>query len=141
MTDLNSSTDILLVERNPEVVRTIGRALRQTHPVYSMTAVATGAAALEYLLGEHRRKPKLILVDLKVEKINGLELLRRLRLESHTRRLPIVVLTASREQADVEEAYRLGANSYIAKPEHPEQLVQLIHSITTYWLEHNLGPR
>jgi two-component system, response regulator len=140
MTDART---ILLVEDNPSEVELTKRAFAQNAVDVSIVVANDGKEALELLLdvcgsGHACQKlPDLVLLDLKLPKIDGLEVLRRLRESEKTRRLPIVILSSSNEHRDVSAAYELGANSYIRKPVDYTQFSMMIGVLCKYWLEHN----
>jgi CheY-like chemotaxis protein len=126
--------DILLVEDNPLDAELAERALKRSNVVNHLDVVRDGVEALDYLLGDgNNRKPRLVLLDLKLPRVDGLEVLRRVRADERTRMLPIVVLTSSREERDVIESYKLGVNSYIAKPVDFDQFVEAVRQIGLYW--------
>lgn len=134
-----NSSDVLLVEDNPDDVELTLRALRRAHVVNSVRVVRDGAEALELLFGGEPRPalPRVVLLDLKLPRVNGLEVLERIRREESTRTLPVVVLTSSREEPDVKRAYELGANSYIVKPVEFEKFVAVVGEVGLYWLTLN----
>src|ERR1700751_5728852 len=109
------SIDILLVEDNPNDAELTQRALKKTNLEAKLMIARDGAEALEVLLSQ-RAKPKVIFLDLKLPKIDGIEVLRRVREDDRTRSIPVVVLTSSHEERDITECYRLGVNSYVVKP-------------------------
>jgi two-component system response regulator len=139
---------ILLVEDNPDDELLTLRALEQNGGVAGEVVVARdGVEALEYLFGtgSHAGRdtgvmPQLILLDLKLPKIDGLEVLRRLRADERTRLLPVVILTSSKEQQDMLDGYGLGANSYVRKPVNFEQFVTAVEQLKLYWLVLNEAP-
>lgn len=136
---------ILLVEDNPDDVTLALRAFHKS-PVKSRIVVARdGVEALSYLLGDAQRPiapelPAVVLLDLKLPKINGFEVLKRLRREKRTARLPVVVLTSSREDRDLDKVYRLGANSFICKPVNFDRFQQVVGTLGNYWLDVNEPP-
>ena len=131
---------ILLVEDNPDDELLALRALRKCHIVNDVKVVRDGAEALDYLFGtathagSAQNRPALILLDLKLPKLDGIEVLRRLRADERTALTPVVIFTSSREERDVVNGYRLGANSYICKPVNFEQFAQAAQQIGLYWL-------
>jgi len=137
-----SAVDIILVEDNPDDEELALLALQQNHLGNNITVLRDGAEAVEYLLGENRLRsqPRLILLDLKLPKIDGLEVLRRLKADPRTRSIPVVMLTSSREERDLVESYRLGVNSYIVKPVDFDQFTQSVRQIGMYWLVLNEQP-
>lgn len=138
--------DILLVEDNPKDEALTLRALRKTNIVNTVNVVRDGAEALEYLFGDASASsdcdalPHLVLLDLKLPKIDGLEVLRRIRAEPRTQLLPVVILTTSTEEADRLTGYRLGANSYIRKPVDFARFVDAVSQLGLYWLVLNEQP-
>jgi CheY-like chemotaxis protein len=133
---------IILVEDNPDDEELALLALQQNNLGNHITVLRDGAEAVEYLLGPNGplRQPRLILLDLKLPKIDGLEVLRRLKADNRTKSIPVVMLTSSREERDVVESYRLGVNSYIVKPVDFDQFIQSVRQIGMYWLVLNELP-
>ena len=140
--------DILLVEDNPNDVELTLDAFRQHNLVNPIQVVRTGAEALEYFFSTgryaHRQgaaPPRMVLLDLKLPLVAGLEVLRRVKADERTRTIPIIVLTSSREERDIVESYRLGVNSYIVKPVDFDQFVAAIRELGLYWLVLNELPK
>jgi len=138
---------ILLVEDNRDDEALTLRALRKNRITNEVVVVRDGAEALEYLFGTGRYEgrdttvmPDLILLDLKLPKVDGLEVLRRLRADQGTRSLPVVILTSSTEEQDVLKGYGLGANSYIRKPVDFDEFTEAARQLGVYWLVLNQGP-
>ena len=138
---------ILLVEDNPDDELLMLRALRKNKVTGEVVVARDGVEALDYLFGEGSYAgrdttvmPQLILLDLKLPRIDGLEVLRRLRSDERTRLLPVVILTSSREQQDMLDGYGLGANSYVRKPVNFEQFVRAVEQLKRYWLILNEAP-
>jgi len=138
---------ILLVEDNPDDELLALRALKKNNLINEVVVAHDGVEALDYLFGagEHAGRdtnvmPQLILLDLKLPRIDGLEVLRRLRADGRTRLLPVVILTSSREQQDMLDGYGLGANSYVRKPVNFEQFVGAVEQLKLYWLSLNEAP-
>jgi two-component system, response regulator len=135
-----SSNVILLVEDNPDDVELALRAFKKSNIQNEIVVAEDGVEALEYLFATGRhvgRKPGLpevVLLDLKLPKLDGLEVLRRLRSDDRTKRLPVVVLTSSSEDQDVLRSYDLGANSYVRKPVDFGQFVEAARQLGLYWL-------
>jgi CheY-like chemotaxis protein len=143
---MNTKT-ILLVEDNSSDVGLAQRALRKSHVFDELIVAKDGQEALDYLFGvgtsvggDAIQLPRLILLDLKLPCVDGLEVLRRIRASEQTRRLPVVILTTSREEEDITASYDLGANSYIRKPVDFNQFVQVIQQLGLYWLTLNEPP-
>jgi two-component system response regulator len=138
---------ILLVEDNPADVELTLRALKREHIENPVDVVTDGAEALDYLFGEGAFKarnlsnvPAVILLDLKMPKMGGLEVLKRMRSDRRTRSLPVVVLTSSSYEKDLATSYRLGANSYIIKPVDYRKFLETIKELGLYWLFTNEPP-
>ncbi len=139
--------DILLIEDNPQDAELTMRALRKRNLANDLTWVKDGAEALEYLFGgdgensaSPRELPQLILLDLKLPKVDGHEVLRQLKNDARTRAIPIVVLTSSREEGDIARSYEIGVNSYIVKPVEFESFVEAVTQVGLYWLLLNQTP-
>jgi CheY-like chemotaxis protein len=137
----NHSIDILIVEDNPHDVELTMRALRQKKLANSLTVARDGAEALEYIFGTGKfsdrdlsRQPKVILLDLKLPKVDGLEVLRTIKGDERTKTIPVVILTSSQEERDIVESYRLGVNSYIVKPVDFDKFVTAVAEAGLYWL-------
>jgi len=142
-----SSKIILLVEDNPDDVMLILRALKASNIVGEVVVARDGAEALDYLFrtGAYAGRdtsvmPQVILLDLKLPKVDGLEVLRRLRADEQTKLLPVVVLTSSDEERDIIESYGLGANSYVRKPVAFTQFGEAVRQLGLYWLTLNQPP-
>jgi CheY-like chemotaxis protein len=138
---------IMLLEDNPDDEALTLRALRKNNFQNEVVVARDGVEALDYLLGsgasteqEPRIKPLVILLDLKLPKIDGLEVLRRLRRDERTRFIPVVVLTSSKEEQDLINSYRFGCNSYIRKPIDFVQFVEAVRQLGLYWLVLNEAP-
>ena len=142
-----ASLTILLVEDNPDDEILTVRELQKQHIVNEIIAVRDGVEALEYLFGtgqyarrDVRNLPTVVLLDLKLPKLDGLEVLRRVRADDRTKHIPVVVLTSSDDQRDVVESYRLGANSYVCKPVNFDQFQEAVRHLQFYWLRLNEPP-
>ncbi len=138
---------ILLVEDNPSDIALTKRAFALSHIANELVVAEDGKEALDYLLGGGRaggpagnRLPALVLLDLKLPLVMGLEVLRQIRAHPRTRRLPVVVLTTSSEKADLATCYDLGANSYIRKPVDFTQFAAAVRHLGLYWLVMNEAP-
>lgn len=142
-----SPPDVLLVEDNPLEVELTIRPFRELDPNREIAVARDGEEALDFLFarGAYRGRssaplPRLILLDLTLPKIDGLEVLRAVRTNSRTSQVPVVVLTASDDPRELAQCYQLGANSCVQKPVHYEQLRITLQSVGRYWLELNQSP-
>jgi two-component system response regulator len=138
---------ILLVEDNPDDEALTLRALRKSNIVNEVVVARDGVEALDYLFaaGAHEGRdpaamPQVVLLDLKLPRVDGLEVLRRMRADERTRFLPVVVLTTSTEQKDIVDSYQLGANSYIRKPVDFVRFSEAVQQLGLYWLLMNVSP-
>ena len=131
---------ILLVEDNLSDIELTQRALRKARIANELVVAEDGKKALDWLFEERRDLPALMLLDLKLPKVPGLEVLRRVRENAITRRLPVVILTSSDEERDVARGYDLGVNSYIRKPVDFVQFAAVIEQLGLYWLVLNQAP-
>jgi two-component system response regulator len=141
---MRNDRPILLIEDNPDDEALTLRAFSKNAVDHPVVIVRDGVEAIEYLFGgaagpaEPASLPAVVLLDLKLPRIDGLEVLRRIRADEQTALLPVVVLTTSGERRDIEQAYQLGANSYIRKPIDYDEFVTSVGLIATYWLALNL---
>ena len=140
--------EILLVEDNPRDLELTLHSLEKANLANHIQIARDGAEALEFIFAEgaHAGRriedtPKIILLDLKLPKVDGLEVLQRLKSDARTRAIPVVVLTSSREQRDVVESYHLGVNSYIVKPVDFEGFAAAVKEVGMYWLLLNQPPK
>ena len=138
---------ILLVEDNPSDIGLTRRALAKSRIANDLVVAEDGQDALDYLFGggayagrDVTQLPTLVLLDLKLPRVDGLEVLRRIRTDNITRRLPVVILTSSKEEQDLATSYDLGVNSYIRKPVDFVQFAQAIEHLGLYWLVLNEEP-
>ncbi len=138
---------ILLVEDNPDDEALTLRALKRNNIRNEVLVVRDGAAALDYMFGRGEFQgrdlnniPQVILLDLKLPKVDGLEVLRQLRANPRTKRAPVVILTSSKEESDLLEGYNLGANSYVRKPVDFTQFMEAVRQLGLYWLVLNEAP-
>jgi len=143
-----STVEILLVEDNPQDLELALRALRKANLTNRILIARDGAEALDFIFceGSHASRkieesPKVILLDLKLPKVDGLEVLQRIKSDPRTRLIPVVVLTSSKEQNDVVESYKLGVNSYIVKPVNFERFAEAVQQLGMYWLLLNQPPQ
>jgi two-component system, response regulator len=146
MTDTNE-IEILLVEDNPDDQEMTLRALRKANLANHIHIARDGAEALELIFGEGvhagrqmQRGPKLILLDRKLPKVDGMEVLARVKSDPRTKMIPVVVLTSSQQQRDLVESYKLGVNSYIVKPVNFEGFATAVGELGMYWLLLNETP-
>ena len=142
-----NAVEILLVEDNPRDVELTLHVFRRHHLTNRIHVVRDGAEALDFLFcrGAYAERnihqaPKVMLLDLKLPKVDGLEVLRRIKADARTRTIPVVVLTSSREEPDIAESYHLGVNSYIVKPVDFEQFTEAVRLLGMYWLLLNQPP-
>jgi two-component system response regulator len=140
--------EILLVEDNPEDLEMTRRALQKAHFGNHIEVARDGVEALDFIFceGPHAKRkiedtPKLILLDLKLPKVDGLEVLERIKGDPRTRHIPVVILTSSQEQTDVVKSYHLGVNSYIVKPVDFERFTAAVQELGMYWLLLNQPPK
>jgi two-component system, response regulator len=137
----NREIDILLIEDNEDDAELTIRALRKDNVARYIIHLKDGEDALDFLFGNGQytgrnteNKPRLILLDLKMPKVSGLEVLEQLKLNEQTKTIPVVMLTSSKEHPDVEKAYALGANSYIVKPVDFDNFRKVVNDLGIYWL-------
>jgi CheY-like chemotaxis protein len=147
MATMNEAPEILLVEDNPHDEELTLHALKQHKLANRIHVVRDGAEALDYIFGngkyagsQQKVLPRVVLLDLKLPKVDGLEVLKRLKETPETRRIPVVMLTSSREERDVITSYELGVNSYITKPVDFEQFTEAVKQLGLYWLLLNEPP-
>ena len=138
--NIPGAVDILLVEDNPFDVELTTRAFAKARLANPVHVVSDGAEALDFLYAtgpyaeRGRRRPRVVLLDLKLPKVGGLEVLRRIKSDPETALIPVVVLTSSREESDLVQSYRLGVNSYIVKPVDFDKFVEAVSQLGLYWL-------
>ena len=138
---------ILLVEDNPDDVELLMRALRKNNIANDITVTRDGAEALDYLFATGKytdrnasETPRIILLDLKLPKLNGLQVLERIRADKRTELTPVIILTSSKEEQDLISGYKSGANSYVRKPVDFNEFVDAVRQIGLYWLLINETP-
>lgn len=146
--DYPQAVDILLVEDNPQDAELTIRALKKRHLANQLHLVEDGAEALDFIFcrGAYAQRemcnpPKVILLDLKLPKVSGLEVLRAFKADERTRSIPVVVVTSSREDPDIQTAYALGANSYVVKPVNFDVFLDAMSQLGFYWLLLNQPPK
>jgi two-component system response regulator len=144
---INSEIEILLIEDNMDDANLTIRALKKNNLANRLHHVKDGAEGLDYIFGEGayanrniENKPKAILLDLKMPKVDGIEVLRKLKSDERTKKIPIVVLTSSKEDPDIKTCYELGANSYVVKPVDFESFMKAVSELGLYWLLVNQSP-
>lgn len=140
--------EILLVEDNPADVELTLRALKKHNLANKVKVVNDGTQALDYLFssgaftGQNGQPPpKVVFLDLKLPKVDGREVLRRMKADARTRMIPVVVLTSSMEENDIAESYKLGVNSYVVKPLDFDKFVEAVSALGLYWVLLNQAPR
>ncbi len=138
---------ILLVEDNPDDVQLTLRALKKNKILNEVVVAGDGVEALDYLFGtgkfagrDTKERPQVVLLDLKMPRMDGLEVLQRMRADERTKLQPVVILTTSSEERDRIESYKLGANSYIRKPVDFSQFAESVQQLGLYWLVLNEAP-
>jgi two-component system response regulator len=142
---MNTPLEVILIEDNPQDAELTIRALKELNLANHLIHLSDGQEGIDFLFGigayegrDLSLQPKLILLDLKLPKLTGIEVLRELRADERMKYIPIVVLTSSREERDISEVYRLGANSYVVKPMNFQSYLDVIGNIGNYWLKINL---
>ena len=147
MDDMVKEVEILLVEDNPTDAELAIRALKKSNLANKLVWVKDGAEALDFIFAggvysgrQVTNGPKVILLDLRLPKVDGMEVLRRVKADERTRAIPVVVLTSSKEDRDVAESYKLGVNSYISKPVEFDEFAKTVSELGMYWLLVNRPP-
>ncbi|MEQ8713071.1 MAG: response regulator [Cyclobacteriaceae bacterium] len=140
--------DILLIEDNADDAEMTIRSLKRKNLADRLKWIKDGAEAVDFLFGKGKYserdisvKPKVIFLDLKLPKLNGLEILELVKKEPTTEQIPVVMLTSSQEERDIFKSYNLGVNSYIVKPLDFEEFAKAIVNVGTYWLNTNIAPQ
>lgn len=140
----NEEVEIVLVEDNDDDVELIKRTLKKHNLANHIVRLKDGAEALAFLLGEGgsglAAVPRLILLDVKLPKLDGIEVLRRLKADARTKTVPVVMLTSSDQERDIKNAYELGANSFVTKPIHFEEFSKAVAELGLYWMMLNIPP-
>lgn len=147
MTNANDSVEVLLVEDNPTDAELCIRALKKHNLANKLVWVKDGAEALDFLFGtgayagrSPHNPPKVVLLDLRLPKVDGLEVLKRVKSDERTKTIPVVVVTSSKEDRDTIESYKLGANSYVSKPVQFDAFADAVARLGMYWLLVNHPP-
>lgn len=144
----NEEVEILIVEDNKNDAEMALRALKKNNLTNQVLVVSDGEEALDFIFSrgqfesrKNYKRPKMVLLDLKLPKIDGMEVLREMKANVETRVIPVIILTSSREECDLIDSYRLGVNSYIVKPVDFEKFVNAVHDLGMYWLLLNQQPK
>jgi len=138
--------DIVIVEDNPADAELLMRVFKKHNVANKITILKDGAEAIDFFFSSDESKksrgprPMVVILDLKLPKVNGIEVLRRLKSDEETRKLPVVVLTSSREERDLEDSYSSGVNSYVTKPIKFEEFAKVVSEMEMYWLLINKPP-
>jgi two-component system response regulator len=137
----NLGVEVLLIEDNPDDAELTIRVLKKNNLANNLVHLADGEEAMDFLFAEgNNNVPKLILLDLKMPKVDGIEVLRKLKNDEQKRIIPVVVLTSSKEERDVIESYNLGVNAYVVKPVEFEKFVEAVAKLGLFWLLLNQPP-
>lgn len=144
---MENGVEILLIEDNPHEAELTIRALKKQNLVNRLVHIDDGAEALDFIFSRGKysqngkiQLPKLILLDLKLPKVDGIEILRQLKANETTKTIPVVVLTSSKEEKDILETYKLGVNSYVTKPVNFESFIKAVSELGLYWMILNQSP-
>jgi two-component system, response regulator len=137
---LKTAVEILLVEDNPDDAELTIRTLKKNHLANHLLHLNDGQEALDFLYSEKNSIPKVILLDLKMPKVDGLDVLRKVKSDARLRVIPVVVLTSSKQENDIVESYHLGVNAYIVKPVDFDQFIKAVTELGLFWLVLNQPP-
>jgi two-component system response regulator len=145
---MNSEVNILLIEDNMDDAELTIRALKKNNLANNLIHLKDGAEALDFIFGEGKYAerfmeftPKMILIDLKMPKVNGIQVLQRLKSDERTKTIPVIILTSSNQDPDINECYRLGVNSYVVKPVQFEKFIKAVSDLGLYWMLLNQSPQ
>src|SRR5688500_8209733 len=143
----HTEVEILLIEDNPEEAELAIRSLRKYNLANKLLHIDDGAEAIDVIFSKGKYagnkthlQPKVILLDLKLPRVDGLEILRQIKSDEQTKLIPVVVLTSSKEETDIIESYRMGVNSYIVKPVNFDSFTKAVSELGLYWVIHNQSP-
>jgi two-component system response regulator len=139
--DMGNVTEILLVEDNPNDAELAIRALKKNNLANNLVHLEDGQEALDYLYNEENELPRLILMDVKMPRVDGIEVLRKLKSDEKRKVIPVVMLTSSKEDKDIIDAYNLGVNAYIVKPVDFDQFVKAVTQLGFFWMILNQPPK
>src|ERR1044071_1346186 len=138
---MNQAIEILLVEDNPSDAKLTIRALQKNNLCNNITHLSDGAEALDFIFAEGKyqgrdiaNRPKIVLLDLKMPKVGGIEVLQRIKSDSRTKMIPVIVMTSSKEDVDITQCYKLGVNSYVVKPVGFENFSKAVVEMGLYWM-------
>ncbi len=137
---MNQTLEILLVEDNPDDANLAIRALKKNNLANHLLHLEDGQQVLDYIFNSDNAMPRLILLDLKMPKVDGIEVLKRLKADEKKKLIPIVMLTSSKEESDIIKTYQLGVNAYIVKPVDFDQFVKAVTDLGLFWLVLNQSP-
>ena len=148
MEDNTHNVEILIVEDSTEDANLIVRSLKKNNLANSVRHLSDGAEAIDFIFAKGKflnrkveDKPKVIMLDLKMPKVDGMQVLRAIKEDERTKTIPVVIMTSSREDKDLEEAYKLGVNSYVVKPVAFENFAKAVADLGMYWIMVNQSPR
>ena len=136
----NEAVEVLLIEDNPDDAELTIRVLKKHNLANNLVHLQDGAEALKFLFESNTSTPRLILLDLKMPKVDGIEVLRKIKGDEHKKLIPVVVLTSSKEERDIVESYKLGVNAYVVKPVEFEKFVEAVAQLGLFWLILNQSP-
>ncbi len=137
---MNAAVEILLVEDNPDDANLAIRALKKNNLANHLLHLEDGQQALDYIFNDENSMPRLILLDLKMPKVDGIEVLKKLKADERKKLIPVVMLTSSKEESDIVKTYQLGVNAYIVKPVDFDQFVKAVTDLGLFWLVLNQSP-